>query len=96
MTQKLLELLRLLTVDSKDGEFDLSVDDLLSTIDCEPTNLADVREELLGIERSNRVTGNELDILKALLVYILIRDGSYDQEEVFSVIFGNGKRIIWH
>lgn len=96
MTQKLLELLRLLSIDGKEGEFDLSVDDLLSTVDYEPADLGDVDEELKGIERTNRLSDNELDILKALLVYILMRDGSYEQEEVFSVIFGNGKRITWH
>ncbi|GAB4484643.1 MAG: serine/threonine protein kinase [Thermodesulfovibrionales bacterium] len=96
MTQKLLELLRLLSIDGKDGEFDLSVDELLSTVDYEPADLGDIEEELKSIERTNRLSGNELDILKALLVYILMRDGSYEQEEVFSVIFGNGKRITWH
>lgn len=96
MTQKLLELLRLLSIDGKDGEFDLSVDELLGGFDYEPADLGDVGEELKSIERTNRLSGNELDILKALLVYILMRDGSYEQEEVFSVIFGNGKRITWH
>jgi len=34
--------------------------------------------------------------LKALLVYILIRDSAYEKEDIFSFVFGSGRRILWH
>jgi hypothetical protein len=38
----------------------------------------------------------EIDEVKALLVYILMKESLLDSEDIYSSIFGGGKRITWH
>lgn len=38
----------------------------------------------------------ELDAVKALLVSLLMNNTPLDRDEIYSYIFGEGKRIIWH
>jgi hypothetical protein len=69
---------------------------LLDTIDYEEEDLVDISEELEELESLQNLDEVELDILKALLVYILIRDSGYEKEDIFSFIFGSGRRITWN
>jgi hypothetical protein len=94
LTQKLLRILRTISTDRDDIEIDS--ERLLESVDYEDEDLADIWEELEELEVSEQVDEIELDILRALLVYILIRDSSYEQEDIFSFIFGNGRRILWN
>jgi len=94
LTQKLLRVLRTISTDRDDIEIDS--DRLLESVDYEEEDLADIWEELEEIEVTEQVDEIELDILRALLVYILIRDSSYEKEDIFSFIFGNGRRILWN
>jgi hypothetical protein len=93
LTQKLLRVLRTIPTDRDDIEIDS--EKLLASVDYEEEDLAEIWEELDELEASEQVDDVELDILKALLVYILIRDSSYEKEDIFSFIFGNGRRILW-
>lgn len=38
----------------------------------------------------------ELDEIKGLLVYILMKDSPLDTDALYTYIFGEGKRLIWH
>lgn len=38
----------------------------------------------------------ELDRLREVLVYILVEDSVLDFDEVYSLVFGNGRTITWH
>lgn len=38
----------------------------------------------------------ELDTIKTLLVYVLIKETELDVEEIYAFIFGDGKQIIWN
>jgi hypothetical protein len=94
LTQKLLRVLRTISTDRDDIEIDS--ERLIESVDYEDEDLADIWEELEELEVSEQVDEIELDILRALLVYILIRDSSYEKEDIFSFIFGNGRRILWN
>ena len=94
LTQKLLRVLRTISTDRDDIEIDS--ERLLASVDYEEEDLADIWEELEELEVNEKVDEIELDILRALLVYILIRDSSYEKEDIFSFIFGNGRRILWN
>ena len=37
----------------------------------------------------------ELDAIKTLLVSVLMKDTPLDRDEIYSYIFGEGKKIIW-
>lgn len=94
LTQKLLRILRMISTDMDDIEIDS--ERLLEGIDYEEEDLTEIWEELEDLETSEQVDEIELDILKALLVYILIRDSAYEKEDIFSFVFGSGRRILWH
>ena len=40
--------------------------------------------------------GEELDRLREVLVYILMKDTDIDVDEVYSLVFQNGASITWH
>lgn len=38
----------------------------------------------------------ELDAVRALLVYILMKNTHMDKDEIYTYIFGKGKKILWN
>ncbi|HXX54216.1 MAG TPA: hypothetical protein VEI28_06580 [Thermodesulfovibrionales bacterium] len=38
----------------------------------------------------------ELDAIRSLLIYILMKNTHLEREEIYTYIFGEGKRIVWH
>ena len=40
--------------------------------------------------------GDEIDAVRSVLVYILMKNTSLDKDEIYAYIFGKGKRIIWN
>ena len=94
MSKKLLKLLRMISRDMKDPEF--YSEEILDTISYDEPDLYDVAEELAMLESSESLKEDELDILKSLLVYILSRKSSFEKEDIYSLVFGGGKRILWN
>ncbi|HBH60250.1 MAG TPA: hypothetical protein DDX85_00600 [Nitrospiraceae bacterium] len=94
LTRKLLRILRMISTNRDDIEIDS--ERLLEGVDYEEEDLTEIWEELEDIEVSEQLDEIELDILKSLLVYILIRDSAYEKEDIFSFIFGSGRRIVWN
>ncbi len=43
-----------------------------------------------------QLQGEELDRLREVLVYILMKDTDVDVDEVYSLVFQNGASITWH
>lgn len=39
---------------------------------------------------------DELDTIKAFLVYVLMKNTPLDKEEIYKYIFGEGKKILWN
>jgi hypothetical protein len=94
LSKKLLKLLRMISRDIKDTEF--YSEEILDTISYDEPDLYDVAEELAMLESSDSLKEDELDILKSLLVYILSRKSSFEKEDIYSLVFGGGKRILWN
>lgn len=94
MSKKLLQILKMLTKDLRDGEF--YSEEVLETFSYDEQEMLDLGEELAEIEAEKGMNEDELDILKSLLVYILFRKSSFDREDIYSLVFGGGKRIIWN
>jgi len=38
----------------------------------------------------------EIDAIRAALVFVLIKNTPLDKDEIYSYIFGEGKKIIWN
>lgn len=94
MSKKLIKMLRMITKDLNDRE--IYSEEVLDTINCDEPDLADINDELAMLESAQSLNEDELDILKSLLVYILIRKSSYEKEDIYSLVFGGGRRIIWN
>jgi len=94
LSKKLLQILKMLTKDLKDVEF--YSEEMLNTFSYDEQELLDLGEELAEIETGKGMDEDELDILKSLLVYILIRKSSFEKEDIYSLVFGGGRRIIWN
>ncbi len=94
MSKKLIKILKMITKDLKETEF--YSEEIINTIQYDEPDFVDISEELAALESSESLDDDELDILKSLLVYIMIKKSSYEREDIYSLVFGGGKRIVWH
>ncbi|MFZ2197136.1 MAG: hypothetical protein WAV13_05335 [Thermodesulfovibrionales bacterium] len=94
MSKKLLKILKMISKDLKDREF--ISDEILETLDYDETDIMDIGEELENLEFYDYLEDDELDILRGLIAYILMKDSSREKEEIFSLIFAGGRRIVWN
>jgi hypothetical protein len=84
----------MMSKDLKNTEF--YSEEILDTIHYDEPDLFDISEELAVLESSDSLEEDELDVLKSLLVYILIRKSSFEKEDIYSLVFGGGKKILWN
>ncbi len=94
MSAKLLKILNRLSRELREIDFDS--EEILDDFDYEETDFDELLDGLKALESAENIGEEKLDFLKAVLVYILIKDNSYDSDEIFALIFGGGKRIIWN
>ena len=55
-----------------------------------------VTEELSAPDVARHIDEAELDTIKVLLSYILIKESELDLEEIYTFVFGKGKQLVWH
>ena len=94
MSKKLLKILKMISRDLKDREF--VSEEMLEELDYDETDIMDIGEELENLEFYDYLEDDELDILRGLIAYILMKDSSREKEEIFSLIFAGGRRIVWN
>ena len=94
MSKKLLKILKMISRDLKDKEF--VPDEMLESLDYDETDILDIGEELENLEFYDYLEDDELDILKGLIAYILMKDSSREKDEILSLIFAGGRRIVWN
>jgi hypothetical protein len=80
--------------DLRDKEF--VSDEILEALAYDESDIIDISKELENLEFYDYLEDDELDILKGLIAYILMKDSSYEKEEILSLIFAGGRRIIWN
>lgn len=71
-------------------------DDALNKMNAIDIDFITVKEELQALELSRHIDDAELDTIKALLVYMLMRDSDLEIEDVYAFIFGRGRQITWN
>lgn len=94
MAKKLLKMLRQVSKDLK--EVELCSEEVVEHFLSEDPDLYEIGEELSALEASERLSDEELDILRSLVVYILLRANTFDREDIYSLVFGGGRRILWN
>ena len=94
MSKKLLKILKMISNDLKDREF--VSEEMLEALDYDVSDIMHIGEELENLEFFDYLEDDELDILKGLIAYLLMKDSSYEKEEIFSLIYAGGRRIVWN
>ena len=94
MSKKLLKILKMISRDLRSKEFVSG--EMLETLDYDESDIIDISEELENLEFYDYLEDDELDILKGLIAYILMKDSAYEKEEILSLIFAGGRRIVWN
>lgn len=94
MTKKFIDILRLLARDLIEKGYD--ADDALKKISILDIDFLMVKEEIMTMEMSQYIDDAELDTIKALLSYILMKETEMDTEEIYAFVFGKGRQITWN
>jgi len=70
--------------------------DMMEKVSSFDIDFLTVKNDLLALELDKFIDDTELDIIRALLAYILIKDTDLETEEVYAFIFGKGRLITWN
>jgi hypothetical protein len=62
----------------------------------EDINLLRINEELTAIERFHLLSDEEADAIRSILVFLIMKKAELDAEDAYAIVFGNGRRLIWH
>lgn len=94
MARRFIDILRMLAKDLIEKGYD--ADDTLKKISVFDIDFLTVKEELLTLELSQYIDDSELDTIRALLSYVLMKETELDTEEIYAFIFGRGRQITWN
>jgi len=92
--KKFLEFLKIITNEVlNNGK---QIEDVIMRLDTSDINLYMVNEELRELEKNKLIDGEEADTIKSILFYLFLKDTDMELEEIYAVVFGDGKRLKWH
>ncbi|MCL4490296.1 MAG: hypothetical protein M1510_00080 [Nitrospirae bacterium] len=94
MARRLIDVLRVLARELIEKGYD--ADDMLKKVSAFDIDFLTVKEELMTLELTKHIDETELDTIRALLAYILMKDTELETEEIYAFIFGRGRQIIWN
>ena len=94
MAKRLIDVLRVLARELIEKGYD--ADDMVKKVSSFDIDFLTVREELVTLELTKYIDDTELDTIKALLAYILMKDTELETEEIYAFIFGRGRQITWN
>ncbi len=77
-------------------EENLSMDEAVSKFRAYDFNITELNNDLRELERLNITNDEEIDALKALLSYLMVKNTDMDIDDIYITIFGNEERITWH
>lgn len=93
MARRLIDVLRVLAKELIEKGYD--ADDALKKISVFDIDFLTVKEELVTLELSRYIDEAELDTIRALLSYVLMKETELDTEEIYAFTFGRGRQITW-
>lgn len=74
----------------------MKIEDAIVRIDDSRLDLYSIKDQLRSIERSNLVSDEEVDALKSLLVYMFMKNSDFEPEDIYALVFGSGRTILWN
>lgn len=90
---KLLDFLRVLARELIDNDYN---EDILRDLTLIDIDLHQVKEELNFIEGTELIEIEEIDMIRALLVYLLMKETDLHDDDIYSFVFSKGKQIVWN
>jgi len=93
LARRLIDMLRVLAKELIEKGYD--ADDALKKISVFDIDFLTVKEELVTLELSRYVDEAELDTIRALLSYVLMKETELDTEDIYAFTFGKGRQITW-
>jgi len=94
VAQRLIDVLRHLAKELIEKGYDS--EDALKKVEVIDIDFSTVREELHMMEVNKYIDESELDTIRALLAYILMKDTDLENEDIYAYTFGRGRQIIWN
>lgn len=94
MARRFIDILRVLAKELIEKGYD--ADDALKKISVFDIDFLAVKDELLTLELSQYIDDAELDTIRVLLSYILMKETELDTEDIYAFIFGKGRKITWN
>jgi hypothetical protein len=94
LAKRIIDVLRVLARELIEDGYD--ADTVTNKLSCFDVDFVAVKEELSVQEVSHRIDDAELDTIRVLLAYMLMKDSDLEMEEIYSFVFSRGKQILWH
>ncbi len=94
MYRKFMQILEALGDESIEEEADF--EDLARRFEVSDINLFKVNEELRVLEKSRLIGDEEADSLRSLLVYVFAKNTDLETEDIYALVYGEGRRVLWH
>jgi hypothetical protein len=94
LAKRLIEVLRALAKELIDRGYD-NTEDTIAKISAFDIDFVTIKEELMTLEHTRHIDEAELDTIKALLSYVLMKETELETEDIYAFIFGRGRHIIW-
>jgi len=91
--RKFMTILRIISQEIIENR--LSMNDVLQTMDFKEIDLTSLQNDLRNLEEFEAISYEELDLLKAFITYIMMKDTLMEREDIYSIVFGKGRRITW-
>lgn len=90
---KFIDFLRVLARQLIDNDYN---EDTLKDLSLMDIDLHQIKEELNFIEGSELLDREEIDMIRALLAYLLMKETDLHEDDIYSFIFSKGKQIVWN
>ena len=94
MAQRLIDILRHIAKELIEKGYDS--EETIKKVEVIDIDFSTVREELYMLEINKYIDDSELDTVRALLAYILMKDTDLANEDIYAYTFGRGRQIIWN
>lgn len=90
---KLLDFLRVIARELINNDYN---DEALNDFSLIDIDWHQIKEELNFVEGTELLEMEEIDMIRALLVYLLMKETDLHEEDIYSFIFSKGKQIVWN
>lgn len=94
MYRKFMEILKVISGDSLEEE--KKFDDIIVKLGMSDINLFRVNDELRILENTRLIGDEDLDTIKSVMVYLFMKNSGLETEEIYALVYGDGKRVMWH